>query len=174
MNERMTPEYRALNEQMHEERQFDGDDPKRYIPKIEAFIADIEAESVLDYGCGQCVLKLKNELSVPVYGYDPCREGFTDEPDAHDMLVSFDVMEHVEPELVDNVLDHVRSKVKKGALIVIALELDKYKRLADGSNPHRSIKTADEWRELLLKRFRKVLIAGTTGRPWEVAFWCLP
>ncbi len=115
-----------------------------------------QAKDVLDYGCGKGNLgeKLK-KLGIEVMNYDPAIPEFSKDPTPADLVVCTDVMEHVEPEFVDEVLDHIKSLSRKAAYFVIAFTESK-KFLPDGRNSHICIEPPEWWEEKLLKRFKVV------------------
>lgn len=108
--------------------------------------------SVLDYGCGQGHLKgLLSDFSVREY--DPCIDGKDGEPEPADYIVCADVLEHIEPELLRNVIAHIRGLVQKRAIFVIATRPSR-KTMADGRNAHTIVQNADWWRGELGPLFR--------------------
>lgn len=110
------------------------------------FIKELNAETLLDYGCGKGVLKealIKNEYKGDVVNYDP---GIP-EHDARkesDLVTCIDVMEHIEPEYVDNVFKDIASLAKKGVYFLISTGKAKT-LLPDGRNAHLTIKPANFW-----------------------------
>ena len=56
-----------------------------------------------------------------------------------------DVLEHVEPEYLDNVLETIRSLTEKVAYFVIATSLDGTKTLPDGRDPHLIVEDGEWW-----------------------------
>ncbi len=118
-----------------------------HAPEVLAFAEELGARTVLDYGCGRGTLA----ASVPtlkVIEYDPGIAGKDGLPKPADMVVSTDVLEHIEPELLDGVLAHQYRLAGKGAYLVISLRLAR-EILADGRNAHLVVKPADWWLEKL-------------------------
>jgi hypothetical protein len=62
------------------------------------------------------------------------------------------VLEHIEPECLDTVLDHIAKLTEKLAILVIATGPSK-KLMADGRSAHLIVENADWWRTRLLKYF---------------------
>tara|TARA_R110001592_G_scaffold132485_4_gene347126 strand:- start:221 stop:490 length:270 start_codon:yes stop_codon:yes gene_type:complete len=56
------------------------------------------------------------------------------------------VLEHIEPQLIDNVIEHLISKFNKKALLIISLKESKT-ILPDGNNAHLIVKPYDWWIE---------------------------
>ena len=104
--------------------------------------------SLLDYGCGKgALVKCFQERhpAIPTQGFDPGHPDFTNPPEPADMVVCTDVLEHIEPELVTNVLQDIRLLSRKAAFFVIALREDSSKLLPDGTNPHKVVQEIGDW-----------------------------
>jgi S-adenosylmethionine:diacylglycerol 3-amino-3-carboxypropyl transferase len=56
-------------------------------------------------------------------------------PEPHDIVVCTDVLEHIEPDCLDDVLADIRRCTKKAALLVVATR-PAMKTLSDGRNAH--------------------------------------
>jgi 2-polyprenyl-3-methyl-5-hydroxy-6-metoxy-1,4-benzoquinol methylase len=140
----ITPEYRELNRKLHETRPTYGAGlaTNGYYPIIKMTAIHYKALSILDYGCGKGALK-KTLTDFNISEYDPCIEGKDGDPEPCDMLVCLDVMEHIEPELLDDVLAHIKSKFTKCAFISVSL-ISANAILADGRNAHL-IQESPEW-----------------------------
>jgi uncharacterized Rossmann fold enzyme len=80
----------------------------------------LKTNSVLDYGCGKGSLAMA--MPFPIWEYDPAIAGKNAVPRPADLVICLNVLEHVEPEMLDNVLgDIVRcAKVMVFAIIDIA------------------------------------------------------
>ena len=72
------------------------------------------------------------------------------------------MLEHIEPDCLDDVLLHLRTKVKKRLFFAISLR-PAGKTLADGRNAHLIVESAEWWLERLAPYFR-VLDTLSTGR----------
>jgi 2-polyprenyl-3-methyl-5-hydroxy-6-metoxy-1,4-benzoquinol methylase len=143
----ITPEYRELNRQLHNDNENYGTSGKHWRNAVRE-LSEHGRLNILDYGCGKQTLKEALGPAYRVTGYDPCIEGLDTPPEPHDVVVCGDVMEHVEPELVMNVLKEVRRLCKVRGLFVIGMQPAK-KTLADGRNAHLSLHTQEEWVEKL-------------------------
>lgn len=106
--------------------------------------------AVLDYGCG------KGTLSR-VTGYDPAIVGKDGLPEPHPVVVCLDVLEHVEPELMVSVLDHLQALAQEVVFIVIATG-PAQKVLPDGRNAHLIQESAGWWYGRLLARWKPVFL----------------
>jgi cyclopropane fatty-acyl-phospholipid synthase-like methyltransferase len=105
---------------------------------------------VLDYGCGKGYLA--KEIPFPIWEYDPAIPGKDATPRAADLVACLDVLEHIEPELLDFVLDDIRRCVKQIGYFVIHTGPSS-KTLADGRNAHLIQQTATWWGERLQQFF---------------------
>jgi hypothetical protein len=85
-------------------------------------------------------------------GYDPSVEEFERLPAPADIVVSTDVLEHIEPECLDDVLKHIGSLTLKGAYLNI--HTGKAKAiLPDGRNAHLIQQPWDWWQSKLKNVF---------------------
>jgi hypothetical protein len=141
----ITPEYLAQQQELHRNPDY-GTSSSVWAPKVLDLLSRESLSSVLDYGCGKG--HLKNELGEIVAEYDPAIEGKDADPEPADLVVCSDVLEHIEPECLDQVLEHIRSRTKHWNLFVIATR-PAIKTLPDGRNAHLIIQNADWWHKRL-------------------------
>ena len=161
LNEKfVSEEYRALNAQLHKHstrrRKMFGADGYKWIEIIQPILCQFQVTSLLDYGCGQ--EKLWKGLrdsngewgeEISYVGYDPCIEGKDKPPQGpFDLVVCTDVLEHVEPEYLDNVLQHINELTGKVVFFNIAL-LEAITLLPDGRNAHQIVESAGWWKTKL-------------------------
>lgn len=107
-------------------------------------------KDILDYGCGSRLLERK--LKFNIKNYDPAISGLENNNTPSDFIYCGDVLEHIEPELLDNVLsDIARCMSKEGLLVISTVKANKM--LSDGRNAHLIIKPADWWRNKLKQFF---------------------
>ncbi len=116
--------------------------------------------TVLDYGCGQGVFKDVLGIRYDIREYDPSIEGKDERPSPADIVVCADVLEHVEPDLIDNVLADLRNLTRRTAIMVIATH-PSAKFLADGRQSHLILESARWWRQRIEEKF---LIDGFDDR----------
>lgn len=115
----------------------------------------IGAKTVLDYGCGRATLKKALLACDPtikpdwITEYDPAIKGKDKIPDAADLLVANDVLEHIEREFLGETLDRLRSLARLGAYFTIALTPSKIS-LPDGRNAHLIIEPRQWWLQKLV------------------------
>lgn len=113
---------------------------------------EYSVNKILDYGSGQGLLKQNLEPTINVTNYDPGIENFSIFPEPHDIVVCFDVLEHIEYDYIDNVLKHISNLTNKLAMVTIAYNAAG-RILNDGRNAHLIIENHDWWKAKLLNFF---------------------
>lgn len=147
----ISQEYIEQNRKLHESNAEYGTSGSRYTREVAALVMACGGKDVLDYGCGKQTLS----NSLPQFkftDYDPCLEGLDSDPVPHDVVVSTDVAEHVEPEFVDAYLDDLQRLTKKALYLVVACRPAK-KTLPDGRNAHLTVYPPAWWLTKILERF---------------------
>lgn len=129
----ITESYRELNKLLHKASPMFGTSGKRYAGITRQLMDDYESSDVLDYGCGKRTLEAT--LGFPIANYDPCIPALSARPDPHDIVVCTDVLEHIEPDCLDEVLADIRRCTKKVAFLLVATG-PAIKYLSDGRNAH--------------------------------------
>lgn len=120
----------------------------RFFPQVSALINEHKPKSILDYGCGKGVLgkQIKDQYpEIQVRLYDPGIKEYSKYRSPAQMIVCTDVLEHVEPEFIDNVLDRLLFMTRQLAFFVIHTA-DCGFRLPDG-RPAHLIQKGQEWWE---------------------------
>ena len=117
-------------------------------------IADrYQAMSILDYGAGSRTLGNALRQVAPnksIREYDPAIEGINEMPDFADLVNCTDVLEHIQPRYLMNVLAHIRGLARKAAFLVIATR-PANKLLPNGKNAHLIIEDDAWWRAKILE-----------------------
>lgn len=143
----ISPSYRDLLLRKHGRGKW-GADGAKHVDNAKAFYAELQGETILDYGCGE--MKFAEAMKpLRVSGFDPGIPGREGMPKPCDLVVCTDVLEHVELEKLNNVLGHMRSICLKGAYLVIATRQAKA-LLHDGRNAHLIIRDAYWWTKGML------------------------
>lgn len=146
-----------------------GDDGHKHADAVDAYAREVEAETVLDYGCGEQGLAKALKSRRRVLGYDPGVEGRAGQPKPCDLVVSTDVLEHVEPDKLGAVLRHMFDLAGKAAYFVVACRPAKA-ILPDGRNAHLIVETPAWWVEQVkIVGWRVVRVEAQEGR--EVRLW---
>lgn len=154
-----TPEYIELQRDLHARYDYGkGVDAPECSMLIHG-MAPLGA-SVLDYGCGQGHFKRVLGDGYDVREYDPAIPSKDAQPSRADFVVCADVLEHIEPELIDNVLSDLRNLTIKTAIMVIATG-PSAKIMADGRAAHLIVESAEWWRPRIEEKF---IIDGFTDR----------
>lgn len=141
--------YREQNKLLHAGPVKYGHRGWMWVDKCEELLRKYAGETVLDYGCGGADLAKK--ANFPVINYDPAT--FPEDPKPCDIVLCTDVLEHIEPEYLDNVLAHIKSKTGKAGYFSVNTQPDKSKLLPDGTNPHKIIKSHGWWRKKIAAYF---------------------
>lgn len=136
----MSESYRALNRELHKDPVY-GVSGHQWANSLLKFCREMGTHDILDYGCGKRTLE--KALGFRIKNYDPCIPGLDGEPEPADIVACIDVLEHIEPECIDNVLAHIASLSKKGCYLMVANRPAR-KMLPDGRNAHL-IQEGPEW-----------------------------
>ncbi len=157
----ITEPYRALNRQLHDTDPAYGISGARYADIVRQVSDRIGSREILDYGCGKRTLE--RDLRFPIHNYDPAVSGCEAAPSPADTTVCTDVLEHVEPDRLHEVLAHLVRLTKREIIVSVGLG-PAVKHLADGRNAHLIQQTPEWWSEKLSARFRLQREFGFEGR----------
>lgn len=144
--------YKEMNKKLHRDYESYGTSGHQWANVVRDIAALIKVNEVLDYGCGKSTLKeaLRNEFTV--YEYDPAIEGKDDLPEPCDLVVCGDVLEHIEPECINDVLKDLKRVISRTGFFVISTRPAK-KILSDGRNAHLLQKDLVWWVTKLSKHW---------------------
>lgn len=140
----ITDAYQSQMREMHVQREDFGKRGSQWAVIAMAMCGKHETTDVLDYGCGKGELNLHLPFSVKCY--DPGVPKHAKPAEPADIVLCTDVLEHIEPECLDDVLKDLRRVTKKEAFLVIALTKAK-KILPDGRNAHLIIESPEWWED---------------------------
>jgi 2-polyprenyl-3-methyl-5-hydroxy-6-metoxy-1,4-benzoquinol methylase len=154
----VSSEYKSTLNDTHKltNNQWGGGHSVDKLPKYESVLKSLEVKTILDYGCANGKFKIymnKKKPDYTVFEYDPGIVGKDTLPLPCDYVVCCDVMEHVEPDLLDNVMTHLKSLVVKGGFFNISTK-EAVTLLADGTNAHKIVKDGDWWTTLFRQYFK--------------------
>lgn len=158
----ITDGYREQNRALHATRDDYGVGGKKWANMVSDIAGQQGIKDVLDYGCGKGTLAKTLPL-LNVAGYDPAVEGFDGPPVESELVVCTDVLEHVEPELLDNVLDDIKRLATRFVILVVATR-PAVKHLNDGRNAHLTVEAVDWWMPKLMARFDLVQANNMGGQ----------
>jgi len=157
----ITEEYRQLNRQLHADREDYGTTAPRYAQQVADVASAIAARSILDYGCGKGLLR-QGLSHLMVAEYDPAIEGKETAPYPADLVACIDVLEHIEPDCLDDVLDDLLRMTISATFVTIATTPAK-KVLADGRNAHLIIEHPRWWLQKIFERWDLNMYQITPG-----------
>lgn len=166
--ELITEDYRRLNEELHEKRPDYGVYGRDHVEAIAGLAANLRTKDILDYGCGKGTLAL--HFPYTIKQYDPAIAKYSELPTPADIVVCTDVLEHIEPQLIGNVLDHIKSLTKKVFYTTVCTKPAK-KMLPDGRNAHLIVESPKWWFSALEDRFD--IINYNRGEA-HALFVCIP
>lgn len=154
----ISEEYRRMQQQLHENPDY-GVVSMEYAPLVAEVIEATQATELLDYGAGKGRLgiALRAHLKRPltIHHYDPAVPEWSAPPVPCQVVACIDVLEHIEPHLLDNVLDDLK-RVTAGVGIFTVYSGAAVKVLPDGRNAHLIQQPAKWWLPKILERFELV------------------
>lgn len=162
MTKLISDEYVKLNAELHKQRHGYGNSATRFADDIGKVLHRYHTLSFLDYGCGKESLYkyLYNKFPIltdraDYVGYDPAiPERSEKDPDRiFDMVVSTDVLEHIEPEYLTAVLEDMKKHTGKAIYLNICMR-PSGDILPDGRNAHLIVEEADWWEKQLKAVFK--------------------
>ncbi len=161
--------YLAEQQKLHKSRRY-GVASVMYAPLVSRLIKLGNVQSLADYGAGKCALKHKlnsmGHRTVSYHPYDPVFPEYG-APHPADLVCCIDVLEHIEPHLLNGVLDELASITKSYGLFSIHTGPAK-KVLSDGRNAHIIQEAPSWWLQRLTERFEVLYL-----QPVRQGFWVL-
>lgn len=156
----ISEEYRQLNGKLHEAGNY-GISGHKWAEDVRQLANICAARVILDYGAGQQTLA-KSLPDKTVISYDPAIPEISEHPDPADLVVCGDVLEHVEPEYLDDVLNDLRDLTLRAVFLVVATRPAK-KILADGRNAHLIQQHYSWWLPKIMERWEMQSFANYGG-----------
>jgi len=148
----ISDEYRHANAEMHAQKAHYGSNGHRNAKVVRDLLAMHQCATVLDYGCGKGTLAAAlRTVDVEVNEYDPAIPGKDHAPFPADLVACTDVLEHIEPECLGEVLDDLRRLTRK-VLFVAVHTGPAAKTLPDGRNAHLIQQPPSWWLPQLQER----------------------
>jgi hypothetical protein len=157
---RYTSNYKNLQQELHNRNCGYGASGYKHAQHVLDLAKRLETRSVLDYGCG--MQTLQKAIPFAITNYDPMIKGLDEEPEPHDLVVCSDVLEHIEPDCLDDVLRHLNEKTRKMLFVDVAQRPAK-KELANGQNAHLIQETTVWWLHQLMQYFEPVSLQSYGG-----------
>ena len=122
--------------------------PSRWIDRVREIADRVEAKTILDYGSGPS-RGISRFLARTVRDYDPGVEGLDIPPKPVDLVCCIHTLEHVEPDCLDAVVDHLQWLARKAVFVVVSCEPSTSKVLPDGTPWHTLVRDATWWKNYL-------------------------
>lgn len=141
----ITPEYLLEQQLLHQNPNY-GKMSVYFAPVIAEEIRKHNYKSISDYGAGKKRLQealIKEGVNVEYFPYDPAFPEYG-EPMEADLVCCIDVLEHIEPEKLDNVLKELHSITRKDGFFTVHTQAAA-KTLSDGRNAHLIQEPASWW-----------------------------
>lgn len=150
----ISPEYLAEQKRLHAQPEGYGGKGRKWAEMVLECATRLPVcQTILDYGCGQGSLRLALRMAgtpAKISEYDPAIEGKDRPPAPAHLVVCTDVLEHVEPEKIDAVLEHLWLLSVHGLFVVVSL-VETAKTLSDGRQAHILLRPERWWRERFLE-----------------------
>lgn len=149
----ISEEYRDLQAQLHEDPNY-GVASVSAAPLVSRVINQYGVQELLDYGAGKG--RLSENLAVDhglrVQMYDPAIPEWSEDPEPSEMVACIDVLEHIEPALIENVLDDLKRVTREIGFFSVSTE-PAMKTLADGRNAHLIVRPLEWWLPKIWERW---------------------
>lgn len=146
--------YALQQQQLHETTNY-GTASIKYAPIVTEIINRLEITHLLDYGCGakmNLIKHIKPKHKLQYQAYDAGVPDLAGMPVPAQMVACIDVLEHIEPEYLENVLDHLASLTEAVVFLTVHTSAA-IKTLPDGRNAHLIQEPMDWWLPKIMKRF---------------------
>ncbi len=150
----ISDEHCDMNVALHKDFTFGGNSAKAW-SKARLIIDEYNCKSVLDYGCGKGRLRIqarRKNCEIAWQDYDPAVLNFSTLPYSSDLVIVRDVMEHVEPNKLNAILEHIAWLSNRVVWFTIP-NSKSTKTLANGQNAHLIQENSDWWKERISKYF---------------------
>jgi hypothetical protein len=165
----ISKEYLEQQKELHKNPMY-GMASLQYGETVKSTMNEFGLRTLCDYGAGkQRLLTKLKELNADIDAYYPYDPSFPEygEAKAADLVVCIDVLEHIEPELLDNVLLDLKKLVVKYGLFTVHTG-PAGKILADGRNAHLIQQPINWW----LDKLRNYFTLGTRQEK-GAGFWVI-
>lgn len=170
----ITPEYQKQQEQLHQNPNY-GVASLQYAELVSSICNTLQVQHLLDYGAGKCRLfqNLKADHAMKLQAYDPGVPKLSTPPVPAEMVTCIDVLEHIEPDLLDNVLDDL-ARLTEAVILVTVHTGPAVKVLPDGRNAHLTQKPIEWWLPKLWERFDLHTVQVTGEHQFHVVAYAKP
>lgn len=155
----ISEEYRAAQSAMHRTDSAYGNQSMHLAPTIMSVLTEIRPPALLDYGAGKGrlgqILTRDYPHPLDIRHFDPAIPEWSAVPAPCDFVCCLDVLEHIEPDFLENVLNDLQRVVLRHAFISIYTEAA-LRTLPDGRNAHLIQQPSKWWLPKLMARFELI------------------
>jgi hypothetical protein len=166
----ITEEYRKAQQELHRNPHY-GMASVQYAPLVAEVLDALGVDELLDYGAGKGrlgqSLPKHSSRSLRIHHYDPAIPQWSAMPQPCGFVACIDVLEHIEPELIDNVLDDLQ-RVTVGTGLFTVHTGPAMKVLGDGRNAHLIQQPPSWWLPRFTARFELIAFSRM-----DQGFWVL-
>ncbi len=152
--------YREMQRELHKNPNY-GVASVGMAPLVAAVLEMYGIGELLDYGAGKQRLKATlDQLGVEVAyrAYDPAVDSISAAPEPAECVACIDVLEHIEPDMLDAVLDDLKRLARRYVFLTVHTG-PAIKFLPDGRNAHLIQQPAAWWLPKLDARFKRLQTA---------------
>ena len=170
----ITNEYQKQQEQLHENPNY-GVASVQYAPLVSEIVNTLGVTHLLDYGAGKCRLfqNLKADHAMKLQAYDPGIKQLSSPPVPAEMVACIDVLEHIEPDCLDDVLDDLERLAE--CLVFLTIHTGPAaKVLSDGRNAHLTQQPLEWWLPKLWTRWDIHTVQVTGEHQFHVVAYAKP
>lgn len=166
----ITEDYRQTQKDLHQDPNY-GTASVQYAPLVAKIINQYQVQELLDYGAGKLRLlktiaeKRLVEHQFRYVPYEPADDRYSDRPRPCEMVTCIDVLEHIEPDLLDNVLDDLKRITGEIGFFTVHCG-PAVKHLPDGRNAHLTQEPMAWWLPKFTARFELQTVQKTGGGFW--------
>ncbi|TSE36208.1 methyltransferase domain-containing protein [Tepidimonas charontis] len=167
-NALISDEYRQQQQLLHQNPNY-GVASVAFAPLVTEIINTLSVKSLLDYGAGKGRLAQHINPKHPIRYtfYDPAIPEWSHLPPPDEMVACIDVLEHIEPDRLDSVLNHLKSLVLRVGFFTIHTG-PAAKTLPDGRNAHLIQMPPRWWLSQLMERFELQRFQRTDSGFWVI------
>lgn len=167
MNTLISEAYRETQKELHKNAAY-GVASVEFAPLVASIMNQLGVRELLDYGAGKqrLAMALRDGAMVrhrfDYRPYEPADDTCSASPEPAEMVTCIDVLEHIEPEYLEDVLDDLQRLTRKVGLFTIHCGAAR-KVLPDGRNAHLTQQPMRWWLPRILDRFDVDAVRKTPG-----------
>lgn len=150
----ISEKYRQQQTQLHQDPNY-GTASVVYAPIVAGAANLYKPTRLLDYGAGKQRLKAALEPRMAAFEYipyEPADPAHCAMPEPCEFVACVDVLEHIEPALLNNVLDDLKRVIEKAGVLTVSTR-PAIKLLPDGRNAHLIVEPMEWWLPKIMSRW---------------------